>query len=49
MQMTAVDNFLDSILPWVLLEVDHRRRRNVLRTPVTHTAANKVPLVLKWK
>ena len=29
---------IDSMLPWVCSVIDHRRRQNVIRTSVTHSA-----------
>lgn len=53
MQMTTVDKFLflnemkhRFYVAVGFSAVDHRSRKNVLRTPVTHSAANHVPLVL---
>ena len=35
---------LDSMLPCVFSVIDHRRRQNVVRTSVTHSAKPRVPL-----
>ena len=35
---------IDSMLPCVRSVIDHRRRQNVVRTSVTHSATLRVPL-----
>ena len=35
---------IDSMLPCVCSVIDHRKRQNVVRTSVTHSAAPRVPL-----
>ena len=34
---------IDSMLPWFCSVIDHRRRQNVVRTSVTHSATPRVP------
>ena len=36
------------MLPWVCSVIDHRRRQNVVRTSVTHSAAPRVPLFCSY-
>ena len=37
---------IDSMLPCVCKVIDHRRRQNVVRTSVTHSATLRGPLLL---
>ena len=37
---------IDSMLPCVCSEIDHRRRQNVVRTSVTNSATPRAPLFL---
>ena len=39
---------IDSMLPCVCSEIDHRRRQNVVRTSVTHSATPRVPLICSY-
>ena len=39
---------LDSMLPCVCSVIDHRRRQNVVRTSVTHSATPRVPLFCSY-
>ena len=39
---------IDSMLPGVCSVIDHRRRHNVVRTTVTHSAASRVPLFCSY-
>ena len=39
---------IDSMLPCVCSVIDHRRRQNVVRTSVTHSATPRVPLFCSY-
>ena len=39
---------IDSMLPCVCSVIDHRRRQNVVRTSVTHSATPRVPLICSY-
>ena len=40
---------IDSMLPCVCSVIDHRRRQNVVRTSVTHSATPRVPLFCSYQ
>ena len=39
---------IDSMLPCVCSVIDHKRRQNVVRTSVTHSATPRVPLFCSY-
>ena len=40
---------INSMLPYACSVIDHRRRQNVVRTSVTHSATPRVPLFCSYR